>query len=396
MLKERLLYGNTYCSVEHTITENGKEVFYVLLLTKKNKELVIKETADFYNQEEVINFLKENKQQHIVLVINNQQVLTKTVESVEESFKVLQRAYSNLNLKDFYSQIKTASNKSFVTLARKSYVDEVINSYQIKGITPLDFSLGNLSLFSLTGVFSNKESIYTSNAKVYLENNQLISIATKQFSEENYLVNGLTLKNNKLLTLGAIVDLYLSKQVYQGKERIDEFVSKTIFTKGFKAALIAFFVALLFNFIAFNSYYSKVQKLSDQLDLYRDNKEKLTSIQETVLEKKKFLQEIQNYSSTSYAKYIDQISNFVPTSILLTEFNFQPFTATIKEGKEISNQLHQINIKGVLKKENEFSNWIDAIEKIDWVKEVSKLAIDNDKKNRFSKFNITITIKNEL
>ncbi|CAL2079828.1 PilN domain-containing protein [Tenacibaculum sp. 190524A02b] len=396
MLKERLLYGNTYCSVEHTITENGKEVFYVLLLTKKNKELVIKETADFYNQEEVINFLKENKQQHIVLVINNQQVLTKTVESVEESFKVLQRAYSNLNLKDFYSQIKTASNKSFVTLARKSYVDEVINSYQIKGITPLDFSLGNLSLFSLTGVFSNKESIYTSNAKVYLENNQLISIATKQFSEENYLVNGLTLKNNKLLTLGAIVDLYLSKQVYQGKERIDEFVSKTIFTKGFKVALIAFFVALLFNFIAFNSYYSKVQKLSDQLDLYRDNKEKLTSIQETVLEKKKFLQEIQNYSSTSYAKYIDQISNFVPASILLTEFNFQPFKATIKEGKEISNQLHQINIKGVLKKENEFSNWIDAIEKIDWVKEVSKLAIDNDKKNRFSKFNITITIKNEL
>ncbi|RSC92199.1 hypothetical protein [Tenacibaculum singaporense] len=393
MLKDWFLYNNRFCAVEHTFNPKGEESYHFLQLRKKGKELLLDSKKTFSTYEELISFLKESKQQQIVLVFNNLQVLTKNINKPENYQNIFQLAYPNLNSTEFYYQYEKTNGNIFLAVTRKSYIDNLIELYTSNQISVLDFSLGNLSVFEIANLFQTTE-VTTSNSKILIEHEKVINITSKHFNNKNYDINGLNIDSNSLLSLGIIISFYLKTNFYHNKTHFDSFKNKVIFNKGYKTALSFCLVILFINFLFFSSYYKEVTKLNSYIEINNSTKENLKLLSDEVIEKEKLLNQIQNYSSISIAKYIDEITCTTPNTILLTELNYQPFLNTIKEEKEIKNELKTIRISGNFKSNSDISNWVDIIEKLTWVKEVSRLKIENTKQT--SKFHFSIIIKNEL
>lgn len=131
MLKKILTYGVTYSAIEHTNDSKNKEMFSFLQLIKKRKELLVKSRGSYFDNESLVTCLKQLK--HVFVVINNQQVLSK-----EESFTkdtpelITQRAFPNIALTDFYYEVYSNENKSFISVCRKQYVDDLIKKRMLK------------------------------------------------------------------------------------------------------------------------------------------------------------------------------------------------------------------------------------------------------------------------
>ena len=393
MFKDWFLYSNKFCAVEHTTDINGSEYFNCLLLRKKGNELFIENEESFLSNQELIEFLKTKKQQHIVLTINNQQVLSKKIKE-EGTQNVIQNAYPNLKLKEFYYQSERTNHYVFVALARKSYVDGVLEFYLHKGISVLDFSLGNLSILGILNLFKDSK-IHTSNAEVRVDSEKVVDIEPKYFDKkEEYKINGLLLGCSSVLSLGTIINFHLKSNFHQGEERVSTYKNRIIFKKGYKVILGVCFSTLLINFLVFNMYYKEVEQLNNHIDLYNNTREELNLLRSTVSEKENVLNQIKNYASSNLSRYVDEIVAVLPSPILLSELNYQPFSSSIKEGKEIKNELSLIKISGSFKNNSDLSGWIDELEKLSWVKAIEKLSIDNTV--RESRFYFSIKIKDGL
>ena len=132
MLKDSLLYRNTYCAIEYGIDAQGKEQFTALTLRKKKGELYIKNKTITKSVEDLINFLKQEKQQHTVLIINNQQVLFKVIEKNAKNPVVA--AFPIINKKEFITEVKHSNEKSFIGIVRKRYAENIWTLFNEAGI----------------------------------------------------------------------------------------------------------------------------------------------------------------------------------------------------------------------------------------------------------------------
>lgn len=392
MFKDWFLYNNKFAAIEHTFNAKGEEVYSYLLLRKKGKELLNEQKETFNSKDALVDVLKKEKQTHVVLIVNDQQVLSKKIDFVENQ-NAFQLVYPNLNSQDFYYQNEQAGDSLFIAVSRRSYVDELIAFYATHKIAVLDVVLGNLPLVGIADVL-NADEVYTSNAKIKIEAGKVTDIVSKQFTPEEYSINGLSIASNNLLSLGAIISYYLKNRIYQDKKLFENFKDGVFFKKGFKGVLAFCFLVLLVNFLYFNSYYEKVNRLNSHVELYSNSTEELNVLGKDVKEKERLLNQIQNYASSNLSKHIDEIVERIPSTILLTELNYQPFSGTIKEGKPIKNELKVIKVSGDFKENSDISLWMDSLERLAWVKEVSKVSITNTSKG--SKFYFSIEIKDEL
>lgn len=126
-LKAYLQFGNRFCGIEHT-SKNGQEKLYVTLLKKTKKEVDIENSFDATTIEDLAEKLPKN--QHTVLIINNQHVLTKTVKSNQtEELKLVYKAFPNIKLEDFYYEVLVQKSIYSVSICRKTYIEELIRNY---------------------------------------------------------------------------------------------------------------------------------------------------------------------------------------------------------------------------------------------------------------------------
>lgn len=391
MLKDSLLYRNTYCAIEYGIDAQGKEQFTALTLRKKKGELYIKNKTITKSVEDLINFLKQEKQQHTVLIINNQQVLFKVIEKNAKNPVVA--AFPIINKKEFITEVKHSNEKSFIGIVRKRYAENIWTLFNEAGIIILDTVIGSLPVFALLDVLPGTEHIQTTHSQVSIINQQVTSITINVFSEESYQINGLELKNYEILSLGAMVSFYVNEQIQYSTKELETFKQQTIFAKGLKAGLALMFLILLVNFMFFSNYYRQIEKLQAEINIYSETKEALKKIASEVDKKKKLLQQIQNSGTSSLSKYTDQLIQEIPHSILLEEVNYQPFITTIKENKLIKNEQNMLQVSGVFKNNRELSNWIDVVEQKSWVQKVDGLSIESDARKKIAKFFFKIKIK---
>lgn len=392
-MKDHLFFGNAFCAVEHSFDSEGNEVFYCLQLIKKKKELVVTNADSFFKLEDVFLHLKKINQSHLVLILNNKQVLSKEVNTIKDNATLMfKSAFPTLSLQNFYSQIEESPDTSFISIVRKNQVEELVDEYKDKSLVILDVFLGNLSSSSILSMIQS-EKVFTSNSELIIDKDKIQTIETRKFNTSSYVINGLKINNAHLLSLGAIVNFYLYKNTNYKKDVVANFKDGKIFNLSYKVILGVIFLLVLINFLFFNSYNKEVNKLTSELEVKKGAKLTLKMLNENLDKKKKLLSELQNSFSYSVAKYSDQIVADIPKSIILKEINYQPLKGTLTEGKEAKFKIKVIEVKGSLHSYTEFTDWIDAIEKKKWVKKLLELTTGKDKRKNSSNFHILILIK---
>ncbi|MEM6719242.1 MAG: PilN domain-containing protein [Bacteroidota bacterium] len=394
-LKTYLLYGNTYCSIEH----NSSNSVEAILLKKKKAEVVIEKTVSSKTVAEIAEKLP--KKQHAFLIVNNDAVLSKFIESTEKQHnRLLYEAFPNLKINDFYFEIDSHENFHNIAICRKSTVDKLIEAYQKQHITIIGFSLGNV-MTSFVNNFIEAPSYYTSNALLTKEDNQITGISLiADVPTQIYTINGLEVQNTQLLNFaGALSYILQTKKTVSNFEEtettlITDFRQKRFFSQFIMFGLGFILLILLLNFFTFNSYYESVENMKQTAAVNSSQKEKLLKLKALVDEKQKTVDDILKNSSSRSSYYIDAIANSLPNTIQLAGLTYQPITKRIKKKKAIQLTQNTITISGISTDSDLFSDWIQTLESFDWIANVMVVNYGSQSKNT-TDFSLKIQLSNE-
>jgi Tfp pilus assembly protein PilN len=391
-LKTYLLYGDTYCGIEH----NSQHTIEAILLKKKKDEVVIHDAFEAKTIEEIAESLP--KKQHAFLIVNNDVVLSKHLQSTEkQSNRLLYEAFPNLKINDFYYEIDSNGSFHNIAICRKSTVDKLIVDYKKYGITIIGFSLGNV-MTSVVNTFIDAEHYYTSNAFLTKENDSIKAISLiDDIPKESYMINGLEVQNNQLLNFsGALSYILQSKKTISNFEEEEtnltaNFKQQRFFSQFMLFGLGFILLLLLLNFFMFNSYYESVEHMKQTAAVNSSQKEKLLTLKAAVDEKQKMVDDILKNSSSRSSYYMDAIANSLPNTLQLATLKYQPITKRIKKNIAIQSNKNTILISGISTDSDLFSEWIQTLEDLDWIVNVTVMNYGFQSKNN-TDFSLKIQI----
>ena len=389
-----LLYGNRYCGLEHTSID-GNDSIVVSIVKQSKKELNQELSYECVSINKVSE--KITKNQHAHLIVNNEKVLSKTVQSSEKNpQRLAYKSFPNIKLDDFYLEVLSENDIHFVTICRKDYVDGLIKEYLQNNIYIINVSLGN-NIISTVKSFINEGQVFTSNALIKIEKDNIILIDKTETEKKFYDINGLRVLNTELLSLSAAIQSVLkNNSTYTNLELkhdalTNDFKQTRFFNQFLKFSGMFILGLLLINFIFFNQYFNKVNDLQEITSINELAKQRILDLNKAVSNKQKLADDLLKSNGSKSSFYANSIIDGLSESILLSEYNYQPLLKRIKPDKPILLDSQIIMVSGTSSDSELFSSWIAELEKIDWVKKVDINSYGIDK-NGFDDFQIKISL----
>lgn len=397
-LKTYLEYGNRFCGIEHTV-QSGKDVIHVTVLKKSKNTLDIGNTFKETFLEDI--FTKLPKKKPVFLIINNEHVLTKHIESKQnELAKLVYSTFPNINLEEFLYEAITQGNNHFIAICRRTYIEELIVKYKENNCFVINLSLGN-NIISSTLPFLSSNLIVSSNANLILENGYVKSIEKSEVENSiNYDINGLQINNKQLLSFSAALDGVLNKFNPQSnfealKQTLKKDFKQTRFYSQFlKFGLIFILGILLINFFVFNHYFNTVNALQQTSQINQTTKQKILELNEIVSKSQKMVDDMLKSSTSKSSFYVNTIIQGLPNSVLLSELNYRPILKRIKAEQPINTDNNTIFISGESNNSEQFSKWIADLESTNWIKAVEIQNYEDESKS-LSNFSLKLTIAND-
>ncbi len=397
-IKSYLLFGNRFSGIEHTF-KNGSDSIIVSVLKESKNEIDLDSTFEIETLEVLSTKLK--KSQHACLIINNEKVLTKQIESEQkEALKLVYKAFPNIKIDDFYFEILSEKNNHFVSLCRKDYVDELINNYAKLKLYIISISFGNSSVSTLKP-FIKSNAIYSSNSKIIVKDNYIIDIQKIENDlTHNYELNGLTVSNENLLSFSGALNNILKVNAtvtnYETKknEALNNYKQVSFFKQFLKFAGLFLLVGLLINFLVFSYYFNKVNELNQISEINQSTKNRIIKLNESVSKKQKMVDDLLKSNGSKSSFFVNEIIQSLPNSIILSETNYQPLEKRIKPDKEIELNINKIRVSGISNNSELFSIWISQLEQKTWIEKINIESYGSESKSN-SDFSINIKLSDE-
>lgn len=387
-----LLYGSRFCGIEHT-SENGEPQLYATLLKKQKQELELERISEAESVETLASELP--KHQHVFLIINDQNVLSKAISSEQkEARQLVNMAFPNINLEAFFYEILYQGNQHYISICRKSYVNELIKTYTDYGLSIINLSLGN-TLVSGVQTFIDSDTIHTSNAKIIVENGVIQAIENAESSElKNYDINGLNIKAEQLLSFSGALATVISEPntlTNYDSDRLvlqNEFKQTRFFKQFLKFGLGLLLVLLLTNFFFFSHYFEKVGLLEETAQVNLKAKDNMLKLKTSVDKTKKMVDDMLKSDVSKSSFYTNAIVQSMPSTIVLTELNFHPLLKRIKAEQSIQINKNSIIVSGQSNASAAFSKWVSEMETLAWIQSID--ITYNDLSRSTSEFSLTI------
>lgn len=372
--------GFCYAALEISGSEDG--TYYSYLELKKAKGLlVVSNSKPLTGLDELPKILKKNTP--LFICINTSSVLTKINEGMPgNNYEALvNRTFPNLDLNNFYFEVVPQVESSIVSILKREAVEKILEELRSLKIPINGFSLG-ISGLSHILPYLNDGMITTSTRQVQVNGRSILAIKSDESSTSTeYDINGLSLKNNDLLAFSQIIG-YLGNATQHTNfgDVVDnlkwEFKNHRIFNQVLKYALAFFIVLLLTNFFIYNSYHEKVGEQNAAMAATSSKKDEVMALDASVKRKQERVETLSSASNSKATYYLDVLAQNIPNSILLSELKYQPLAKPVRESKPIILENEILLISGISKDVNEFSQWVEEIEKLSWVESVETLDYD--------------------
>ena len=400
-LSRNIIYGNTYCSLEHTGTDTLATITVLACKQHKGELTLVDKTKASTISDVRASF---SKLRYAHLVINNNQVLQKTIENVNSLSDqvLLNQTFSDIDLDVFYYEVIRSKEKAFVYICRKSYVEELIKEYESQSIFITHWSLGHTPIVSLLPFLKDTSHIQTPTTTLELKEGEITSIdhmASESYSNETYDVAGLQIVGEHINGLGSIIKTIAGideKHVSNNfetkeKERQSYFKQHRLFAIGLPLAIAVLFVIFLVNFLFYSHYYDEVAVLQEIGSTNTLQKKLLVKKDSIVNQKQKLFEDVIASASSSASYFIDEVIQEMPETILLEGLQYHPLQKKIRKNKVVEVEENMIVITGETSENSDLSSWISSLENLEFTDSVS---IDNlEEKGRNIRFSIAILIK---
>ncbi|KFF02615.1 RNA polymerase beta'' subunit family protein [Flavobacterium reichenbachii] len=388
------LLGRHYIGVEHFSLNNEDKT--AILLVEKNKEglIILKKDRVSYSRKIAE---KWNSKLPFFLIINSNQIIQKEILGIDGSDeKLLHKSFPNSDWDEFYYEIWRLKTKSVIAIARKSYVDGILKNYNNQNIKVAGISLGICSLADIIE-YTDEHELYTNHQLISKEEDLIISTNSLE-SAVTYNINDLEIENRQLLAFSGVLRLILNKTRNTGSILsfsnllYDDYNQKMFFNKGIKIMVSVLLGILLLNFVFFSHYYKLAQESSETLLVNKSSVKDLNKIKQRIIVKEEKVKDIDDRMMSQSSLIINEITNRVPSSILLTELIYNPLEKKIKIDEPILTKDKTIVISGTAIVNQDFTKWVENIEKLKWVDKVLITHFGKNEENETT-FSINLTLK---
>lgn len=388
---ENILIGKKYIGIEFFSVNNKDSIAFVQV--EKNKSGLIISKNEVFDTIESLS--KEKTNCAAVLIINNIHVLQKEIQGNDlNDKKLLHKAFPNLNTEEFYYEIWRKNTITIISICRKNYVDNLIHSLQ-SSFKITSVSLGVCAIANLTS-FSVPDVIATSTQTLFLSAEEnIIHPEIKQ--NKNYIINELNILNINILGFASVLKLIFPSKntgsiIDLNTLLTEEFKQKTFFEKGIKIGIGFILIILVINFFLFSYYFDKATVINEKVSLNKTGIENIKRIKERIKEKEQILKNFTDISSSRSALLINKVTASLPSSILLSEIIYHPLEKKVKNEEQIISLDNTINISGTTLSNQAFTSWVENIEKIKLVKEVTIVSFGKNPENE-TVFSIKIVVQ---
>ncbi|WP_299117804.1 PilN domain-containing protein [uncultured Winogradskyella sp.] len=399
-IKAYVTRGNTYFGVE--ISVHGTEYKYATIGLEKSKK---KLNLSYQNIEVNIKRLAKTigKIKPVFITINTSDVLTKQVRSIsKEDHTLVNEAFPNLKIGEFYFQIHQQQDIAFVSICRKDIVHKILKTFQDEKIFVIDFGLGVLSISNALKFFDDADEIITSRYKIELQKQQIKAIEKYSSDQsEVYDVNGLQISSAYILGFSGALSLViennmLSNNYQEEQSELDkEFKNQRMYKLGIGFSIVALFATLLINFIFFNHYFSEVNELREVSQFMNSSNKKVTDLNAKVMTSKKMILDVQSTADSKASFYINAILQKLPSTINLKKLNFQPLQKRVETAKPIIINRGELVISGNSMDASRYSTWLAQLEALEWINKVDIISYESVSDNK-SEFSIKVQINEKV
>ena len=366
-----------------------KDAYYFLQTKRKGSKI------DFSSPEIANNiddlFSKLNKAKPVILVIDGKAVITK---KISEKLEVDIAWKRNLDLNSIYFTEIRQNDFTYLSICRRSTVDEYISLLKNNGLQLVDFYLGPLTAVFLYPVL-NEEVVYANASVLEFKDDVLENITKGSLTSKEYQVAGQGLLNFHIPLYGAAIDYHVNFRELSKAVPIGFNLEEIIYKKGFelfgKIMLVFYFVTLLVSYVATGYYSSENINLNQQSIYSGQTIKQISELQEKKAQKLLLLNQASYLSKQFLNFYTYELVRSIPSTIEINKLEIFPLIQEVRENKKIEMHADIINCKGITASETVFNQWLNILKKMKWIKKFEIVSLEKDKKN-FQHFELKIAI----
>lgn len=374
----------------------------VLKSTKGNIKLV-----DTYEALSFEEMSKQLKGIPAVLYLHGNGVLVKPASyyTDDEEQAALKEAFPGLSFKDVlvHGVVNEQLNNSWLSLVRKSLVDEQIDQLEQLGINVIGLGVGVAPFAVLSKVLEPSRSIDLTiqHYKVSISQQDLTNVEKSTNDKlgdplkigEESIPKSLIMPYASVLSYLASEDQLLS--IFRTERALDQSYveNKAIHNIG-KWSLISVFIVLLINFGVFSIYFNSNRALQGEVQSVLDNKRYLKELEGRLDRSRSLLLNEGWMGSSKVSYYANRIAISVPNNILLDRLMM--FPEEEKKRGDFSRPKYiddQLIIVGRTNDDEALNKWVLTLNTLVFVERVTVRGFDREAGAKEAVFNLEVIIK---
>jgi hypothetical protein len=333
----------------------------------------------------------------VCLSINGKGIIHKRFKASEtDKDALLNLILPNADKKEFYLQhCESGDEYVFASVLRKEILDHLLAAFQKQNYLTVIAIPGPFSFITLSSLFQFPQYLKLNNYLIefkqnYIEaifpdnNNENITNPTFRFMDDSFTAEQLLCCSNVLLHITQPVSFTSISNDLITRNREDS-TYKRSFKKIGTVALAMFLILLTVNFMVFDSYSKKYNRMNAKYSEHILTGQLMDSLDRSIKEKEQFIQENGILSHSEFSYRIDRLMIVMPQSILLNSLAANPVLKRVKKENEIQYDKSKITIKGIVQSTTDLGLWIQMIKKEKWIKElrIADYKFDDRKQTGF-------------
>lgn len=394
------LFPENYLSVEIQLNEEGSNFNYLILKRKGTGLEFIYKAHNVKNIEDVKKKLKAGSR--IIITINGKGVLVRKLkyEGDINNDTIISKLLPNAKAKDFVIHSKKIDNENvFATVVRKDLITRILKQFLLKDCFVVDVIPGPLSIEEILPLLNiNSPKILIDENKFLIQNNKITDHAFARYRKQEQSVQIAEEElNEKLLMAFAGCFQYITRieekpnSIPELKQNHRSMRYYEYYTKGKIAVAGILFLALLVNFLVFDSMGKRNEKLSSEISSYRGLIAEIENLQQKLSLKKELVNAAGLLNSSSLSYYTDRLVACMPEEIILENVSVFPAIKE-KRTKQLSFTNNTIVVKGALQNPTKLNEWINDLKSGQWVEEVRIIHFNHNTYENVSNFEIEIEL----
>jgi hypothetical protein len=379
LLKKFILPEIVFALNVHVVNSTHKIYSLVEVRKHKNEYTIkntIEDTADISEIKKCIT-----PKSTFVLAITGKGILNRITDQKNNALNTLIPGFNPDEFIVQYSHINDQQN--VISAAKKKWIEEIVSEVQSHlSVTAHFVSIGVVALsevFSLISQQQPEQKFLFRDLEIIVENHKLEKI-NNSVSEKGYSSVNIENRQVSAACLPAYTAAMHFLQMLTSKITVNQPETTLTYYNNWKTGkqlkvyavtVIAIWLMILLTNFTLNSYLTeKNQALEERYHNSYKYLSQIDSMETQIKEAEDFIKYLGIDKPSRFTFYADKIAAILPVDITLGNMQINPLD-TKNSGSELLFLQDKIYISGTCHKVMSLNTWINAMNKLDWVKDIS-------------------------